>query len=187
MTELTRATSLSVLGVSSPGNLIIGEGRACVAWKPMKWSKNTLRTIRRQLNIVGEPIFPPAQACLSSGMQLLLSCAPSQLLLPLQGFFFLSLPPLRDVPRFSLRTFSVLLALALFLFFPLFFPAQSLSRLRQRSREPCATLVIAEFLQNQPMSAEKHFWTGKRGKWHMIQPKSTRSETINTKCTQLFK
>lgn len=29
--ELTRATSLSVLGVSSPGNLIIGEGRAFVA------------------------------------------------------------------------------------------------------------------------------------------------------------
>ena len=56
--KLTRATSLSVLGVvSSPGNLIIGEGAEYVAWKAMNCNKNTLRTIRRQLIIVGEPIF----------------------------------------------------------------------------------------------------------------------------------
>lgn len=51
--RLTRATSLSVLGESSPGNLIIGEGAAYVACRAMKCTKNALTTIRRQLNIVG--------------------------------------------------------------------------------------------------------------------------------------
>lgn len=55
--KLTRATSLSVLGVSSPGNLMIGDGRAFAAWKAINWTKNTLTTIRRQFKIVGKPIF----------------------------------------------------------------------------------------------------------------------------------
>lgn len=48
---------MSVLGLSSPGNLIIGEGAAFVAFQATNCSKNTLTITRRQLNIVGKPIF----------------------------------------------------------------------------------------------------------------------------------
>lgn len=60
---LTRATSLSVLGVSSPGNLMIGDGAAFDAFQAMKCSKNTLTITRRPLNIVGKDIFfsPPVR------------------------------------------------------------------------------------------------------------------------------
>lgn len=54
---LTRATSLSVLGVSSPGNLMIGDGAAFDAFQAIKCSKNTLTITRRPLNIVGKDIF----------------------------------------------------------------------------------------------------------------------------------
>lgn len=56
---LTRATSLSVFGLSSPGNLIMGEGAAEVFWrKAINCTKNTLRTRCRGLNAVWHPIFP---------------------------------------------------------------------------------------------------------------------------------
>lgn len=91
--KLTKATSLSVIGlVSSPGNLIIGEGAAYVLWKARNWIKNTLRTRCRQLNIVGKPMFtwleiswvwmPCALGCSP------LSLEPPLLLLLLLSFFF---------------------------------------------------------------------------------------------------
>lgn len=121
--KLTRATSLSVLGVvSSPGNLIIGEGAAYVAWKAMNCNKNTLRTIRRQLNIVGEPIFScftgsqPWWTSLCSALRcksfhpVSLGCLCSSC----TGFFFFLFLLNGTSCTSALWTFSVLLAHALF-------------------------------------------------------------------------
>lgn len=117
--------------MSSPGNLIIGEGAAYVAWKAMNWTKNTFRTIRRQLNIVGKPIFPQFNCILGvvnavrSGLQSS-ACVASA---ALHDFFSLLLNGTSCTS--ALWTFPVLLAHALFFSPPTAFCA--VSRLRNRS------------------------------------------------------
>lgn len=93
------------MGLSSPGNLIIGEGAAFVAWIAMKWIKNTLRTTRRQLNIVGNPIFL-SKECLPCGA---VSCSPltPSACVALEDFFSLTGHP-------APRHWELLLAHALF-------------------------------------------------------------------------
>lgn len=86
---LTRATSLSVLGVSSPGNLMIGDGAAFDAFQATKCSKNTLTINRRPLNIVGEDIFLTSCARFSS----LLRLAHFSLRPPLSCFSSAKRPP----------------------------------------------------------------------------------------------
>lgn len=86
---LTRATSLSVLGVSSPGNLMIGDGAAFDAFQAIKCSKNTLTITRRPLNIVGKDIFLTSCARFS----FLLRLAHFPLRPPLSCFSSAKLPP----------------------------------------------------------------------------------------------